>query len=331
MKRTLLITLASLFILMSSPVMLSAQKGKIPFKRGLKLIEKENCVKAGYKFFKAYYRGYYPGFEALAYATMSYNVDGYNSAAKICLEEAEMAAREFVSVYKHDFEGIPYDYDTVYQLEGEVLYDALYTIADTSVECKEYELADEIDILVYAAASVYCDTYENDSAIYYANIGLRHGADSDLYGIKGDAWLDLEQADSALSAYSMAHDLAPDDVFAVCGMGEAYQLRKNNSTAMEYYGKALEIEPENPYVLYCKASLLNEMFKYSEAIALFSKVIELDPSYYLCYFERAGVYFELDDYELAIADYEKYLEYEPGDEDALYNIDAAEENMWEGY
>jgi len=43
------------------------------------------------------------------------------------------------------------------------------------------------------------------------------------------------------------------------------------------------------------------------------------------------VYFDLDDYQLAIDGYEKYLEYVPGDEDALYNLEAAEENLWNGY
>ena len=76
---------------------------------------------------------------------------------------------------------------------------------------------------------------------------------------------------------------------------------------------------------------LNETLKYSEAIELYSRILELYPSYYLCYFDRGGIYFDLDDYELAIADYEKFLEFEPGDEDSLYNIEAAEENMWEGY
>lgn len=167
--------------------------------------------------------------------------------------------------------------------------------------------------------------------MYYVNLGLKHTVDADLYGIKGDVWLELEQPDSALLAYSKVMDLDPEEVFAVCGMGEAYQLKKTYETAMDYYEQALEIGPENIYILYCKASLLNEMVKYFEAVELYTRIIELDPTYYICYFDRAGVYFELDDYKPAIADYEKYLEFAPGDEDALYNKDAAEENMWNGY
>ncbi len=39
------------------------------------------------------------------------------------------------------------------------------------------------------------------------------------------------------------------------------------------------------------------------------------------------VYFEIEEYAKAIEAYEVYLEAYPGDEDALYNIDAAKENM----
>jgi len=118
-----------------------------------------------------------------------------------------------------------------------------------------------------------------DSAIYYADIGLKHNVDPDLLTTKGDAWLELEKPDSALSAYSKAMYLAPDDVFAVCGVGEAYQLKKKNEAAMEYYEKALGIEPENIWALYCKASLFSEIYEYSAAIDLYSRIIELDPSY----------------------------------------------------
>ncbi len=301
------------------------------FNRGVKLVSKENYVKAGYKFYAAYYKGYYPGFEALAFAALSYNVGGYPDASRIFVNEAEMNAGLFIDVYASDEYGSSSNVDTDPEMEIEALYDALFTIADTASLWRELELKESLNILVYAAASNFMDTEVYDSAIYYSNIGLKHFADPDLYITKGDSWLGLEQPDSALSAYSAAMELSPDDAYAVCGMGEASQLKKKNAVAMEYFDKALEIEPENNWVLYCKASLLNEMYEYSEAIELFSRIIELNPSYYICYFDRAGIYFDLDDYELAIDDYNKFLEFEPGDEDAIYNINAAEENMWEGY
>lgn len=294
-------------------------------------MSKGNFVKAGYKFYKAYYKGYYPGFEALAYAALSYNVDGFPDVSRMCVDEAEMNAGLFIDGYTSEEDDIFSNKETDGELAIGALYDALYTIADTSSLWRELELTESLNILVYAAASNYSDAEVYDSVIYYANIGLKHNLDPDLLTAKGDAWLALEQSDSALAAFSRAMDLAPDDIAAVCGVGEAYQMKNKNEAAIEYYDKTLEIEPENIWALYCKASLFSELNNYSEAIDLYNRIIDLDPSYYICYFERAGIYFDLDDYELAIADYEKYLEFEPGDADALYNIDAAEENMWEGY
>lgn len=212
--------------------------------------------------------------------------------------------------------------------DREALYAALYTIADTVELWREYELKDEIDLLLYLAANIYLDESVYDSAIYFSNLGLLYTPDPDLYIVKGDSWLEMDQPDSALHAFTTACKLAPEDVFAVCGMGEALQQKEKFEAAMEYYDRALELETGNLWTLTCKASLLFEMNYYSESIELYSEIIKLDPSYYFAYFQRAGVYFELDDYELAIADYRRYLKYQPGDEEALYNIDAAEENMW---
>lgn len=94
---------------------------------------------------------------------------------------------------------------------------------------------------------------------------------------------------------------------------------------------ALDLDSANIWALYCKGYLSELQYDFNKAIELYSKVIELDPAYYIVYYNRAGAYFELDDYEASIADYRKFLEFEPGDEDAQYNIDAAEENIWNGY
>lgn len=331
MNRTTFFSIFLVFLLFASSSLVYAQRGERTFARGIKLAEKEKFYKAGFKFIKAYGKGYYPAFETLTYAALVFNTEGYNSSAGMCFEMAEHEALSFASEYKLRYESSPPDKDTVFFQDKEAMYEALYTIADTVKFWKEYELKDEIDNLLFVAANIFCDESVNDTAIYYANLALKYNTDPDLYIIKGDCWLEEEQADSALAAYSIACELAPEDVFALTGMGEAFEQKEQYKKAMEYYNMALDLEPANIWALYCKAYLLELKYDYTKAIELYSKVIELDPTYYIVYFNRADVYFELDDYEAAIADYRKFLEFEPGDEDTLYNIDAAEENMWEGY
>ena len=98
MKRIFLITLAALLIQLSSPVLLSAQNGKIAFNRGIKLFGNGKYAKAGNKFVNAWSGDYFPGFEALGYAAFAYNMEGINSSAKMCIEEAENSARQFASI-----------------------------------------------------------------------------------------------------------------------------------------------------------------------------------------------------------------------------------------
>lgn len=331
MKHTSLITLLSLILLLSFQSPIHAQRGERTFSRAMNLAEKDNFYKAGMKFLNAYGKGYYPAFETLGCAAYVFNIDELNAAARMCLELAEDEARTYASDYKHRFEGISSDKDTMFFQGREEMYAALYTIADTSEFWKEYELKERIDMLLFAAANIFYDESVNDTAIYYANLGLKYNADPDLYIVKGDCWLEEEQADSALMAFKNAHELAPEDVSALTGMGEALERKEQFEKAMEYYNRALELDSTDIWTLYCKAYLSEQQFNYDTALELYNTILEIEPDYYIVYFNRADLYFELDDYELAIADYRKYLEFEPGDEDAQYNIDAAEENMWNGY
>jgi len=258
MKRTPAITIFSLIILFSASSLLLAQKGMHAFNRGIKLGDEGKYIKAGNKLVKAYYKGYYPGFEALAYAAFCYNIEGYVSNSTSCINEAELNAGSFIDGYLRLHQGISFSADSTQKRDREALYGALFTIADTDSLWKELELKECLNILVYVSANNYMNTDDPDSAIYMANLGLKYCTDPDLFTIKAEAWLELEQPDSAISAYSNIIALTPDDPSAYCGVGEALQLKKKNEYAMEYFDKALEIDSEYTYALYCKASLLNE-------------------------------------------------------------------------
>jgi tetratricopeptide (TPR) repeat protein len=331
MKRNGFFILFLLSLILSTSSKVFAQRGERNFERGMSLFEKGQFYKAGKKFINAYNKGYFPAFESLTFASLAFNIEEYNSTARMCLESAEQEALYFVSDYKRSYENISPDRDTALFKDNDSMYEALFIIADTAEFWREYGLKDDIDLLLYTAATIYCDESVNDTAIYYANLGLKYKKDPDLYIIKGDCWLVEEQPDSALAAFSIACELAPEDLMAFTGMGEAFEQKEQYGKAMNYYNMALDMDSTSTWALYCKAYLSELQYDYERAIELYSKIIELNPAYYISYFKRAGVYFNLDDYEAAIEDYKKYLEFEPGDEDALYNIDAAEENMWEGY
>ena len=324
-------SLLALVFLFTSVSTIYAQKGERDFNRGIELVEDEKYYKAGMKFIDAYGKGYHPAFETLAYAALAFNAEGNNDIAGRCFEMGETEALSFASEHKRRFENIPGEKDTVLFRDLEAMYIALYTIADTSVLWKEYELKDEIDLLLYAGASIYYDESVNDTAIFYASLGLKYNMDPDLYVIIGDCWLEEEQPDSAFAAFKTAHELAPEDVFTLTGIGEAFEQKELFEEAMEYYDRAVELDPVNIWALFCKGHLSEQQYEYDVALDLYSKIIELNPSYYIAYFNRAGVYFELGNYESAIYDYQEYLEYVPDDEDARHNIKAAEENMWNGY
>jgi tetratricopeptide (TPR) repeat protein len=330
MIRTLSFALFSLVFLFASASPIYSQKGERDFNRGIKLVGEEKYYKAGMKFIDAYGKGYHPAFETLAYAALAFNVEGNNDVAGKCFEMGETEALSFASEHKRRFENIAMEKDTILFHDREAMYTALYTIADTSVLWKDYELKDEIDLLIYAGASIYCDESVNDTAIFYASLGLKYNTDPDLFIIIGDCWLEEEQGDSAFAAFTNAHELAPEDVFALTGIGEAFEQKEMFEEAMDYYEMALELDPTNIWALFCKAHLSEQHYEYDVAQDLYSRIIELNPSYYIAYFNRAGVYFELGNYEAAIYDYQEYLEFVPGDEDAKHNIKAAEDNMWNG-
>jgi len=116
---------------------------------------------------------------------------------------------------------------------------------------------------------------------------------------------------------------APNNHFALVGLGRTYWKMKEYEKAEELIRSALAAEPAYIESYVHLGKLYREQEKYEEAIKQYSKAIEMSAMDFRLYLERAGCYSKLGEYDPAIRDYKKALSIEPRSAPALFNMAGA--------
>jgi len=95
-----------------------------------------------------------------------------------------------------------------------------------------------------------------------------------------------------------------------------YFEKRKYDKAITNLTKVIELEPNNPFA-YCKRGLAYEKIKkFDLSITDYTKAIQIKPDDGNFYFERAGVYAFQENKNMVIADFEKFLYLAPNDEKA---------------
>lgn len=84
--------------------------------------------------------------------------------------------------------------------------------------------------------------------------------------------------DSALSYYSKADRINPNNITTRLNVGTLYQQKKDYVKALKAYDSVLTIYPNNVQANLYKAQALSEAGDKSQALSLYRKVLELEPS-----------------------------------------------------
>jgi len=151
-------------------------------------------------------------------------------------------------------------------------------------------------------------------------------------------WKIEDRYDNAISFYSKAIELDPDDPRYYLARGYAYGrkgwdsvLKKDHSVAAEQYdnaisdyNKAIKLNPVNPTFYGMRATFVyTEKEQYKEAISDYTKAIELKPEDAFYYKLRGHIYaYIVYKYDKAISDYSKVIELEPEDTSSYANRGA---------
>jgi tetratricopeptide (TPR) repeat protein len=89
--------------------------------------------------------------------------------------------------------------------------------------------------------------------------------------------------------------------------------------ALTAYSKAIELNPNDASVYYYHGTAYSKLGNYKQSIADFDKAIELNPKYGDAYYNRGNAHSNLGDYKQAILNYDRAIELNQKDADAYYN------------
>ncbi|TVM18789.1 hypothetical protein DPQ33_04780 [Oceanidesulfovibrio indonesiensis] len=162
------------------------------------------------------------------------------------------------------------------------------------------------------------DIYYNRAQILQAR-GQQEEADKDLqraaqgFAQRGNAYIDHEKYDAAISDLTKALLFAPDSADLYIVRGLAYKLNGSLDKATDDYTRAIELAPDDPLPYMNRANTLLKAEQYGMALMDYDKAIELDPKYADAYFNRATAYEKILEDEKAVEDYTMAIKINPED------------------
>lgn len=132
-----------------------------------------------------------------------------------------------------------------------------------------------------------------------------------FYTGKADESYNKGEYEIAISNYSSALKLDPDNTYAYNGRGLAYTYNNQLDLAIQDFNKAIQLDPNYSIAYVNRGYVFSQHNQLDFAIADYTKAISLDPDYALAYNGRGNVKSSKKQYDLAIQDLTKAITLDP--------------------
>ncbi|HEX6730965.1 MAG TPA: tetratricopeptide repeat protein [Pyrinomonadaceae bacterium] len=131
----------------------------------------------------------------------------------------------------------------------------------------------------------------------------------------GDAYLFLDEYESAFNSYKEVLRVTPNDAEAYRGMGRTYDKVGDSAKALDFYKEAVRLDPGFGRAQADLGRTLVRLYRYKEAINPLKEGIRLKPKNGVDhddYFSLGEAYLRTGQYQDAVGAYRKALEIVPG-------------------
>jgi tetratricopeptide (TPR) repeat protein len=136
---------------------------------------------------------------------------------------------------------------------------------------------------------------------------------------QGLAALGSGDATTALTAFSRALEVDPNDAISLVNRGIAYARLNDHKKAAADYSRALKASPKDFRIYYNRGIAYYHSGEYAKALADFNRALLLKPNNGKAYFNRALTQEALKNNKAAISDYSLAIKQDPGDVQAYNN------------
>lgn len=142
-------------------------------------------------------------------------------------------------------------------------------------------------------------------------------ADATDWFQKGEKYLEQENYDNSIAAYTSAISMKPDYVEAYFKRGQTYYIRQEIGKALSDLEYALSLNPKHTGSLLVRGLIYVNEQDYDKIIDSFSRLITAAPNSDLCviaYPQRGFAYRQKEQFDKAISDFNKALSFNSNDE-----------------
>jgi tetratricopeptide (TPR) repeat protein len=163
----------------------------------------------------------------------------------------------------------------------------------------------EISVLFSKGTTAYANEDFATGVTYFEQIVREDPKNRKAYYNLGVGYTKLQKFGNALSAFSSAIEIIPNDAISIQYRGRVYYMMGNYEKALEDYNRVLDLKDTDAVSWYNRGTAYGAMKLYRKAKADFDKAIEIDPDYSLAYFNRGLANFHLGMMHDACVDWRK--------------------------
>ena len=135
----------------------------------------------------------------------------------------------------------------------------------------------------------------------------------------GNAFFDKKEYDKAISAFTEAIRLDPNNALAHCNRGRAYVNKGDNDKAIRDFDEAIRLDPRLAPAYNGRGVAYDSQGKFDQAVNDYSDAIRLDPNLAKAYYNRGIAYSNQGNLDKAISDYNEAIRLDPNSADAFIN------------
>lgn len=135
---------------------------------------------------------------------------------------------------------------------------------------------------------------------------------AELLTLRGNAYLESNEADKAKDAYAQAAKLQPDNGNVLIGMARLALYQKDVIAAQTFADQAVAKDPKNTDAWMFKGALARNQGKMPEALAAFTQASVIKPDHRSAFIEKALVEINLRKFDEAKADLDAARKLTPG-------------------
>ena len=169
--------------------------------------------------------------------------------------------------------------------------------------------------------AAYAELKQYDTAIKSYKLSLKHESNSvDAFFNMGIAQKASGYLPAAIQSFFRALKINPNYISALFILGDIFQEQGDMDAAVESYSKILKIYPEDADAHFELGNVLNKNGKLKAAIECYKKVIKIKPDYVLAYFNMGVSLQDIGDLDNALKIYRQVIKIKPGYADAQNSL-----------